>query len=326
MRLLLSMALLLGTIAGPVRAAGPPAAGDLLVGDGTSLVLVDPTAGTRAERGIATAAVRDVAVDPQWRLLALTTDGSIERFDPTAFGGDPAANRETVGALAGATGIALDGDGTLLVADGGGNRIVRVDPDAFQPGDPSANQSPVSSGGLLDGPLDVAIDLQLDVAYCTTSTRVVAIDLAADPGSNQQLVTANPFVWASLAVLADGRIAAAGPFGVARMDPAEMPPVSPSVVASGGELQEPTGLAVEAGGSLVVPEFSDGDVVRIFPDAFDPNDKPANQEIVSHFDLAPDLHGIAVVPEPGALAAASAALAALAGLARGRSQKRAALV
>jgi hypothetical protein len=307
-------------------AAQPLATGDLLVGDGPSLVLVGPTTGTQTTHGIASADVRDVAVDAQWQLLALTTDGSIERFDPMAFGGDPTSNRETVGALAGASGIALDGDGTLLLADTTGNRIVRLDPNAFQPGNPTANQSTVSSGGLLDGPLDVAIDPQLDVAYCTTTTKVVRIDLAADPGSNQQQVAANPFVWASLAVLAAGRIAAAGPFGVARMDPAEPPLVTPSVVASGGELQQPTGLAVEDGGSLVVPEFSDGDVVRIFPDAFDPLDHPANQELVTHFDVAPSLHGIAVVPEPGALGLQAVALAALQRLVRRRSQKGGALV
>ena len=99
-----------------------------------------------------------------------------------------------------------------------------------------------------------------------------------------------------------------------------------AVVGSGGELQQPTGLAVEAGGSLVVPEFSDGDVVRIFPDAFDPGDPPANQVVVAHFDLAPALRGIAVVPEPGALAAPAVVLATLASLLRSRSQMRAALV
>ena len=60
MRRLLSMAVLLGAIDGPARAAGPPEPGELLVGDGTSLVLVDPGTGTRTERGIASADVRRV--------------------------------------------------------------------------------------------------------------------------------------------------------------------------------------------------------------------------------------------------------------------------
>lgn len=305
--------------------AQPLATGDLVVGDGATLAGVDPVSGAQAIYGVATANVRDVAVDAQRRLLALTAGGSIERFEPAAYDeNDAAANRTAVGLLPGAQGLALDADGTLLVADGAGDRIVRVDPDAFLPGDPSANQSPISSGGLIDGPLDVAADATGDVAYSTTTTMVVAIDLAADPGSNQQQVAINPFVWASLAVEADGRVVAAGPFGVARIDPSAFNPGTPtanlSVVASGGELQQPTGLAVEAGGALVVPEDSDGDVVRIFPDAYEPLDPPSNQDIVTNFDVAPDLHGIAVVPEPGAAALATVAFASLLGFARSRSQ------
>ncbi len=332
MRQLVAIAVLLGTIAGHAQAAGVPATGDLLVGNGPSLVLVDPVTGTQYECGMATANVRDVAIDAQRRPLALTIDGSIERFDPAAFDElDPGANRMSVGALAGAQGMALAPDDTLLVADAVGNRVVRVDPDAYQPGDPSANRTPVSSGGLLVGPLDVAIDARLDVAYSTTTSMVVAIDLAADPGSNQRQVATNPFVWASLAVEHDGRLVAAGPFGVARIDPALFDPdhltANLAVVGSGGNLQQPTGLAVEASGSLVVPEVSDGDVVRIFPDAFDSQDLLANQDVVTNFDLAPPaLRGIAVVPEPGARAATAAALAALLGFARRRSQFRAALV
>lgn len=317
--------------AASAAAAQPLATGDLVVGDGATLVAVDPVSGEQVIHGVATANVRDVAVDTQRRLLALTVGGSIERFEPAAYDeNDPAANRETVGLLVGARGVALDSDGTLLVADDDDDRLMRIAPDDYEAGDPAANQSLVSSNGLLDGPLDVAIDADLDVAYCATQTKVVSIDLAADPGSNQAQVAQNAFVWASLAVLPDGRIAAAGPSIVTRIAPALYNPGMPfanlSPISNGGELQQPTGLAVEASGTVVVPEFSDGDVVRIFPDAYEPGDPPANQDVVTTFDVAPDLHGIAVVPEPGAVALQAVAFASLLGFARSRSQFGSALV
>ncbi len=140
--------------------------------------------------------------------------------------------------------ITIGADGLLYVPVYTGDSspaIVRVDPDAFDPLDFFANQEIVASGGLLNRPWDVDFD-------------------------------ENGFL---LAVMGDT------PPEVIRLDVNAYNPLdelaNQELVASGGTLTEPRGIAIDENGLVILTDQGNQTAVRLDPDAFDPLDLGSNQ-------------------------------------------------
>jgi hypothetical protein len=193
---------------------------------------------------------------------------------------------------------------------------VRVDPDAYDPLDPDANQTLVTSGDLLNAPRDVAIDLATGDAYVPNfSTHSI---VRVTPGGAQSLVAQGGTFTSprAIAIEDDGKLLAPGlPNTILRIDPDAFVPATPAsnqtTIASGGELFTVNDVALEAGGTLVATDLFLFHVVRIDPDAYDPLDPDANQDIVASGNLLTTPLAIAVVPEAGAGSGAVVAVAAV---------------
>jgi len=188
----------------------------LFVTDGSQVFGIDPAAFVQADptanrelvgSGGDLMGARDVAVGAGGVLFVATVNGPVVRVDPDAYDpGDPGANQSVVG-LGGAssedTDIAIGDNGELFVAEVSisGSRIVRYDPDSFDPADPGANQLSIYSGGDIAIPAAVVLDATGDLLVLD-SIGVIRIDLASGA---QSVVAAGTFgvPFAKLAIADD---------------------------------------------------------------------------------------------------------------------------
>jgi sugar lactone lactonase YvrE len=220
---------------------------------------------------------------------------SVIRIDPV---NGAQATISSGGLLGNPTGVAIDDFGIVYVIDEGG-KIVRVDPAAYDAGDPDGNQQVVSQGGLLTTPQsgDFDADGTLLVA-AQAGSKLVRVDPDAfnplDPAANQTLVASVDLLSAPKDVAVDRATGNAyvTSFATDRVIRVE-PNGTQTIAALGGLLQSPTGIAREADGHLIVR----GDVntiVRIDPDAYTGADPAANQQYVSKGGLLVLVNDVAV--------------------------------
>lgn len=247
--------------------------------------------------------------------------------------------------------IAIEPAGTLLVADGGGaggTAIVRIDPatgaqgilgdaapvgisvdpgtgeifvtDGFDAGvlavDPSSGATtPVASGVPLDFTQSLAFapDGLLYVADFDVGWSVVRVDPA--DGAASPLAAGLSFIGGLAASTGSVWVTQPEQDSIVRV---ALPGGGVTPVSSGNELRFPFGVAVEAGGALVVADWGDAEVgpaiVRVDPGT-------GAQSVVADGGFLTEPWGIAVVaPEPGSLATALSACAGVLLLRRVRAR------
>ena len=212
----------------------------------------------RDPRGVAVAADGDLIVADRG------TNGRVLRIDPRTgaqtqigFGGYLGDLRH----------VALDAQGFVYLAvhnHGVVPKIVKLDPNAFDPLDLFANQEIVASGGWFapsNGPwdLDFAPDGSLYVVNAQ-DWNVIRVDVGAydplDPFANQE------------------------------------------IVGAGGAFTGIRGLATEDDGHLIVTNQTGGQpraVVRLDPDAYDPLNPASNQAVLTSGPPLADPQGVSVV-------------------------------
>lgn len=223
-------------------------------------------------------------------------------FTPSLIRVDPASGEQTTissgGLLGNPNGVAVDDFGIVYVIDTAGT-IVRVDPAAYDAGDPDANQQLVSQGGLLTTPQDADFDADGTLLVAVQAgSKLVRVDPDAfdplDPAANQTLVASVDLLSSPKDVAVDRATGNAyvTSFATDRVVRVE-PDGTQTIAALGGLLQSPTGIAREADGRLIVR----GDVnsiVRIDPDAYTGANPAANQEYVSAGGLLVLINDVAV--------------------------------
>ena len=211
-------------------------------------------------------------VDP--RGVAVAANGDIYVADGSPAGTilrlDPVTGAQTVvaqgGHLARSRRVAVDAAGLVYVPISEGSSqpaVVRIDPAAYDPLDPFANQTLVASGGgfaATGGPWDLDFDLLGRLFLLNAQDwNLFRIDVGAfdplDPASNQTLV------------------------------------------ADGGSLNQTRGLALEESGHAIVTSEDPAlpSVIRVDVDAFDPLDQASNQFQFSLNDLLVEPRGADVV-------------------------------
>jgi len=221
-------------------------------------------------------AIGDIVVTDQFT-------SSVLRIDPVS---GAQATISAGGHLVNPTGVAVDATGMVFVIDSGGV-IVRVDPAAYDAGNPGTNQEVVAQGALLTTPQDGTFDADgtLLVAVQTGSKLVRVDPNAFDPlhvEANQTLVASGDLISAPKDVAVDPATGTAyvtcfNTHRVVRVEPNG----AQSLVAAGGSLfQGPVGIAREADGHLIVRGAPNG-ILRIDPDAFDGGNLYANQSYVA---------------------------------------------
>lgn len=184
----------------------------------------------------------------------------------------------------------------VFVSDCSADAVFRVDATAFNPEDPEANQALVwsapSSAGSLLRDLELGPDGDLFVEDSATDTVY-----RVDPESGTDVVVASGGLInrpQGLAIDADGQLLMTSTLNqlILQIDPGAYNPVNlpanQTVVASGGHLETSAaanGIAVGADGAVYVAAYgvsADLDkIVRIDPDAYDPQNVLANQTVVA---------------------------------------------
>jgi sugar lactone lactonase YvrE len=221
---------------------------------------------------------------------------------PSVIRVDPVSGEQTTissgGLLGNPNGVAVDDFGIVYVIDTGG-KIVRVDPAAYDAGDPDANQELVAQGGLLTTPQDGDFDADGTLLVAAQAgSKLVRVDPSAfnalDPDANQTLVTSGDLLSSPKDVAVDR---ATGNAYVTSFSTDRVIRVAPNgtqtIAALGALLESPTGIAREADGHLVVRGDPNG-IVRIDPDAYTGADPGANQEYVSVGGLLVLINDVAV--------------------------------
>ena len=148
------------------------------------VVVADPGAGSILHVDRSSGAQSTLAALGGASAVAVRMDGTVYAAGSSPAqvvripaGGGPAEVVASGGSLVGPTGLALDPEGPLVVLDPSG--VIRVDPDAYQVGDPGANQTPVDDAGLPFTPTAIDVD---------ESSNYVLTDPGADGGAGD-LVT-----------------------------------------------------------------------------------------------------------------------------------------
>jgi DNA-binding beta-propeller fold protein YncE len=165
---------------------------------------------------------------------------------------DPATGAQTVVASGGfflyPTGVALEADGHVLVANSGISRgsVLRIDP-------ATGAQTVLASGGFVVYPFGVAVEADGNILVADPSARAV---IRVDPVTGaQSIVSAETyFAPTGIAVEANGQIVVAdagAPNGgsLVRVDPVTG---ARTTLSPAGPFSSPFGLAVDRDGSLVV--------------------------------------------------------------------------
>lgn len=213
-------------------------------------------------------------------------------------GGGPAEVVASDGNLVGPTGLALDPEGLLVVLDAAG--VVRVDPDAYQPGDVAANQTVVDNAGIPTSPTAIDVD---------ESSNYVLADPGAD-GANGDLVTVfrngggfAPEVEEALGnvtgVALDRRLPDPGDILVTPLNTERIVRVDPSngsqrVLSSQGFFDQTTGIAIrdertafvcDAGDVILLVDLGTGQqrVLGTSSSSGDPNDS-----LLQDVEIGPD--------------------------------------
>jgi DNA-binding beta-propeller fold protein YncE len=130
--------------------------GKLLVPDGDlfTIVQVDPLNGAAADLtpSIFFGGMGRIDLGPGDEIFMVESDGTIVRVLPQT------QQREDVGSVLGARGLAVAAQtGLIYVTNSTDDTVVRIDPDAYVPGDSSANRVTISDDPLLTNPEDVGI-------------------------------------------------------------------------------------------------------------------------------------------------------------------------
>ncbi|KOG35243.1 MULTISPECIES: hypothetical protein [Streptomyces] len=204
--------------------------------------------------------------------------GGVHFFDPAtglrgffAMGGD----------LVGATGIALEADGNVLVTKdrhhpGGGTllRLFRVDG--------STKQTVVSSEGSLVSPIAVAVEGDGNILVADLFSKGMGAVIRIDPVTGEQTVLSvgesrtDPLRPCGLCVEADGSIVIVEQAGPVPEPPApqvvRIDPVSGArtVISSGGSLRSPVDVVIDHHGNIVVVDANAfegfaGGVIKVDP-------------------------------------------------------------
>jgi sugar lactone lactonase YvrE len=190
---------------------------------------------------------------------------------------DPATGTQTVISsgrfLSQPSGLAIDATGNLIVADqqafGGGGGLIRVDPVTGQ-------QTAISSGGLFINPAAVVIDsLGQLIVTDFTSAAVIRVDPVT---GTQSVISSGGFFthpWGIAIdktgnfVVADAGASTSGSCancGLIRVDAVTG---AQTLISTAGFFATPTGVAVEAFGSLIVADAhgfgGQGGLIRVDP-------------------------------------------------------------
>ncbi len=206
---------------------------------------------------------------------------------PAVFRVDQATGAQAIvssgGAFISPVGIAVEANGSIVVADNGAvagrGKVIRVDP-------VTGAQTIVSSGGLFVRPFDIAVEASGDLLVVDAFASARGGVIRVDPGTGTQTMlsigeiqaSTTPLRAVGIALETDGHILVAeqglagGADGgrVVRVDRASG---ARTVVSSGGDFVSPIGIAVEAGGTIVVADanafgspddlVNDGGVIRV---------------------------------------------------------------
>lgn len=175
------------------------------------------------------------------------------------------------------TGVAMEANGAIVVADELRVEVFRIDPDA-------GTRTTVSSGAMLAQVPAIAVEANGNILVTDLPLGIVRID----PVSGIQ--TTVSIYWdilteiGGVAVEADGQILIVdATAGVIRADPLTG---ARTTVSSGGSFVSPAGLAVAANGDILVADASAG-VIRVDP-------VTGAQTIVSSGGLLQSIHSVAV--------------------------------
>lgn len=296
-RFLLAVACLVASAPAPAVVLQP---GDLLVVDAGSAAPAVPARVIRIHPGTGAQEIVTSGghlVEPL--AIAIEPAGTLLVADGGGAGGaaivriDPATGAQGILGDGAPVGIAVDpGTGEIFITDGFDGGVLTVDP-------ATGATTPLAGGAPLDftQSLVFAPDGLLYVADFDVAWSVVRVDPA--DGDASPLAASLSFV-GGLAASA-GSVWATQPEqdAVVRL---ALPGGSATPVSSGNDLRFPFGVAVEAGGTLVVADWGDAEVgpaiVRVVPGT-------GAQDIVADAGFLTEPWGIAVVaPEPGALSAA----------------------
>ena len=293
--------------------------GDILVADADSqggIFKIDPVTGAQSVVYAANPTYRgfnSLLLDPQQNVIYTTFDRSgsagILRIDPATGDATPVTT-----SMFDPFGIVLHPDGMFYVADpntnGGTGAIIRVNPS-------TGAQATVASGGFFSSPYQLTVkDGNLIVADIQ-SDRVIGVSVA---DGSQTLIASG----GDIRTLSDVVLDPSGQLllsdedaypvnslnngGVMRIDPATG---SQTMISSGNGLVEPTALALEASGSIIIADWRDGffnagpsAILRIDPNTGVPTTLSSGGLLITPFDVI-------VVPEPALTGFAALALAAL---------------
>jgi len=205
-------------------------------------------------------------------------------------------------------GVAVDGAGDVLIADTGNNRIVEVPMVNGALSNSAQTALPTTlAGEALQGPTGIAVDGAGDLFIADTgNNRVVAVPYNGSWNSSAATVVASSLD-APLAVASapSGNLYVANS-GAGQIDEILSPlsqPIS-QLVAVG--FAKPSGLAVDASGSLFVADPTDGELVRIpnLSGSLSPNDQvEAGIGINAPYGVAIDPAGNLYVSDSSAAAA-----------------------
>ncbi len=243
--------------------------GDLLVADalGPGLIRVDPTTGNQSVIA---------GVPPTLVGVAVTGDGEVyglQALPPTVVRIDLAGGgTDTVGSgvdLGSPVDLVAEASGSLIVLDSGGS-IIRLDPDAYDNGSPSANQVVLSTGGEFVAPtgIGVAPDGSFFVTDPSAASGAGAL-LRVSPFGGAQPVVSMGGLFVNPAAVASGR-AIPGPGDILVADALQdaIVLIDPDtgdqrVVTQFGLLSFPDGIAIDLDGSLLVAEANNNLLLRV---------------------------------------------------------------